>query len=388
MSPRIRLFVALASTGLIAYIAVGSLLGRVLGDTTYGQLAVFNEVVRLVLDAYVDPVNLDRTMTGANLGLTDALDGDSAYLDDEEFRLYQQPRRDADSDVGLVLTRRFTFLMVVGSRPGSPAQKAGLRPGDIIKTIDGRHTRPMTVPIGERLLRGAPGSIVKLMVLRPGTDPLDFSLVRERIVAAPPRGKLLEDGIGYLKLAEFPPKTGEEARGEVESLKRAGARRLVLDLRGSAYGVPTEGAKVAEIFMKGGVVARVTGRKASEQVLSADPSRSLWDLPVAVLIDNGTAGPAEIVAAALLDVGRSPLVGERTFGRAPVQRAIPLVEGGLVITVAKYVSPKGNAIHGKGVEPSVPVEAPDQAAEEGKPAADPILDKALELLKTDSRKAA
>ena len=156
MSHRTRLLVALVSTGLIGYIAVGSFLGRVLGDTSYGQLAIFTEVVRLVLDSYVEPVNVDRAMAGARLGMADALDGDSAYLDPEELRLYQQPPREADAEVGLVLTRRFSFVMVVAARPGSPADKAGLRPGDILKTIDERHTRPMPAVVADRLLRGAP----------------------------------------------------------------------------------------------------------------------------------------------------------------------------------------------------------------------------------------
>ena len=108
---------------------MGSLLGRALGDTSYGQLAIFNEVVRLVLDAYVEPVNLDRAMAGARLGMTDALDGDSSYLDAEEYKLVQQPLAETDADVGLVLTRRFAFLMVVAARPGSPAAKAGLAAG-------------------------------------------------------------------------------------------------------------------------------------------------------------------------------------------------------------------------------------------------------------------
>jgi carboxyl-terminal processing protease len=382
MSPRSRLLVALLSTALIGYVALGSLLGRVLGDTSYGQLAIFNEVVRLVLEAYVEPVNLDRAMAGARLGLGDALDGDSGYLDPEEFRLYQQPPHEMDADIGAVLTRRFTFLMVVAARAGSPAEKAGLRTGDILKSIDARHSRNLQAATGQRLLRGAPGSVVKLGILRAGQDPFEVSVVRERIVPASPSARVLESGTGYLKIPEFTPKVADEVRGEVETLKRGGAVRLVLDLRDAAFGPPAEGTKVAELFVKGGVVAKLAGSKVAEQVLNADPARSVWDGPMAVLVDTGSAGAAEIVAAALLDTGRASLVGERTFGRAGIQKAVPLPEGGLVLTVARYSSPKGTLIHGRGVEPTVPVANRSEEAAEGEAPGDPVLDKALEVLRT------
>jgi len=381
MSSRARLALAVASTALVAYIAVGSLLGRVLGDTTYGQLAVFNEVVRMVLDSYVEPINLDRAMAAADRGLTEALDGDSAYLDEEEFKAYQQGPKDSDAEIGVIVTRRYGFLMALAPRAGSPAEKAGLRPGDILKTIDGKHTRPLGAPTGERLLRGAPGSSVKLQILRASSDPIEVSVVRERLTPALPRAQMLADAVGYVKVPELSPKTADEVRGAVEGLARSGARRLVLDVRGASFGQPAEAVRVAELFLKGGVVAKLVGRKRAEQVLNADPGRSVWDLPLAVLVDRGTAGPAEIAAAALLDSGRATLVGEHTFGRAAVQKAIPLSTGGLVITVASYVSPKGNAIHGKGITPTVAVDIPDEPPADGSAPADPVLDKALEVLK-------
>jgi carboxyl-terminal processing protease len=385
MSHRTRLLVALVSTVLIGYVAVGSF-GRVLGDTSFGQLAIFNEVVRLVLDAYVEPVNVDRAMAGARLGMADALDGDSAYLDPEAFRLYQQPRTEPDAEVGLVLTRRFSFVMVVAARPGSPAEKAGLRPGDLVKSIDERHTRPMPAVVAERLLRGAPGSSVKLGVLRAGADPFDVTCVRERILPAAPEGRPLEDGTGYVKVTDFTPSTADDVRTKVEALKRDGAARLVLDLRGAAWGDPAYGARVAELFLEGGPVAKLVGRRSDEQLLQADARRSAWVGPLAALVDNGTAGPGEIVAAALVDAGRAKLVGEHTFGRASVSKAVPLPEGGLVLTVGKYMSPKGTSIHGQGLEPSVPVGA-EREEDEDLPAGtkhpDRILEKALEVLKAD-----
>jgi carboxyl-terminal processing protease len=389
MSPRVRLIVALASTGLIGYVAVGSLLARALGDTGYGQLAIFNEVVRLVLDAYVEPVNVERAMAGARLGMTDALDGDSAYLNAEQFAEYRRSAPEEDADIGLTLTRRFAFLMVVGTRPGSPAEQAGLRTGDIIKSIDGRHSRPVPAVIGQRRLRGAPGSTVTLGILRAGADPFDVSVVRERILPAAPEGRMLDGTTGYLGVSDFEADTDEALRTEIEVLKRDGATRMVLDLRGAGWGDPAHGAPVAALFMEGGVVARLVGRRVDETTLEADPARTAWRAPLVVLIDSGTAGPGEIVAAALSDGSRATLVGEHTFGRAARMQPVPLPEGGLVLTVAKYMSPSGISIHGDGLEPGVPVASADPHEEEGEaPSPDRILEKALEVLSESAEEKA
>jgi carboxyl-terminal processing protease len=390
MSHRARLFVALVSTGLIGYVAVGSLLGKALGDTSYGQLAIFNEVVRLVIDAYVEPVNLDRAMAGARLGMSDALDGDSSYLDPEQWKLVQQAPAETDAEIGVVLTRRFAFVMVVAARPGSPAARAGLRAGDLLKSIDERHTRPMPALVAERLLRGAPGSSVKLSVLRAGAEPFELTVVRERIAPAAASGRMLDAATGYVRVSDFTPRTAEDVRALVEGLRRSGAERLVLDLRDAAWGAPADGVKVAELFLQGGPVGKLVGRRQEETLLQADASRSAWSGPLVVLVTNGTAGPGEIVAAALADAGSAKLVGEHTFGRAAVSKTVALPEGGLVLTVAKYMSPKGTSIHGQGLAPTVPVEDEDGDEEPAEGAARPdrILEKALEVLKQPAERAA
>ncbi len=389
MSPKARLLVALVSTALVGYVAAGAIVGKAIGDTSYGQLAIFNEVTRLVLDHYVEPVNLDRAMAGARAGMADALDGDSAYLDPEQLKLVQQPPAETDADAGLVLTRRFAFLMVVSARAGSPAAKAGLRPGDLVKAIDERLTRSLPAVVAERMLRGAPGSSAKLSVLRAGAEPFDVTVVRERFRPSPVEGRMLEGGIGCVRVPEFAPTTARDVRAQIESLERSGATRLLLDLRDAAWGAPQDGIGVAELFLHGGPVAKLVGRRVDEKLLQADAARSAWSGPLAVLVTNGTAGAGEIVAAALVEAGRAKLVGEHTFGRAAVSKTVPLPEGGLLLTVARYVSPQGKTIHGEGLAPSVPVsdeDDDDDAPAEGK--ADRILEKALEVVKAEGTPAA
>ena len=268
MSPRSRLLIALSSTALLAYIAVGFFFGRVMGDTTYGQLAVFNEVVRMVLDSYVEPINLDRAMAAADRGLTEALDGDSAYLDEAEFKAYQQGARDSEAEIGLTVTRRYGFLMALQPRTGSPADKAGIRAGDILKTIDGRHTRPLGATAGERLLRGAPGSTVKLQILRSGSDPLDIPVVRERLTPAPLSIQMMADEVGYVKVPELSPKAVDELRGAVEGLSRNGARRLILDIRGTTFGQASASAAICAPPIRGLRTYRITLSSGTEDAIA------------------------------------------------------------------------------------------------------------------------
>ncbi len=389
MNARTRLVVAFVSTALVVYVATGALLGRVLGDSTYTQLALFNEVLHLVRNSYVEQVNMKRAMNGATLGLVEALDGDSTYLDPEALRAYQSPSRDGGADVGLVLAKRFGFLIVIAPRAGSPAARAGLRTGDVLKTIDGHHTRLLSVIAGERQLKGAPGSVVELQVLRQRNEPQPFKLTREIWTPVPASGRMLPDGIGYLQINELGPKCAESVRTLVASLREQGARELVLDLRGTAFGAPEEAVKVAELFLAGGMVTRLKGRSLPEKVFSADPARCVWSQPLVALVNAGTSGPGEILAGALLDRKRAALVGAHTLGRAGMQKVVPLYEGALLLTVGQYLTPTDREIHGKGLDPTIAVSsAPDEETPAGAEPADPALEKAIELLRQPVQKAA
>jgi carboxyl-terminal processing protease len=388
MTSRSRFVLSLLSTAVVLFLASGPLMRKALGDTGYTQLSIFHEVVSMIRDSYVDPVNMDRTLDAAESGLLEALDGDSGYLDADDFKTFQAGKR-APADTGIVLGRRFGFLTVVATRPDSPARRAGIKAGDYIKFIDGKHTHNITVTKGERLLEGEPGTTVKVSIFKSGADAVDTAVVRERPAATLPVSRLLEGGVGYIALADVSDGVGGMLKSAIAGLQAQGAKSLVLDLRSSASGALKNAVALSELFVKGGVVAKLATRNAPEQTLSASEAARAWDGPLAILVDRGTAGAAEIAAGCLAESERAALFGENTFGRAGVQKQIPLESGGgLLLTVSRYLTPKGQPINGRGVLPKTLVKNPDAPESFGAPGKDPVLDKALESLKAQSLKAA
>lgn len=388
MTSRSRFALSLASTAFVLYLASGPLMRRALGDTGYTQLSIFHEVVSMIRETYVDPVNMDRTLDAAESGLLEALDGDSGYLDAADFKELQSGKRGA-ADTGIVLGRRFGFLTVVATRPGSPARKAGLKAGDFIKTIDGKHTHAIAVAKGERLLAGDPGSTVKVAIFKAGNEAVESTLVRELPTSSAPVARLLEGGIGYLAVPDLSDSIASSLKLSISDLQAQGAQSLILDLRSSATGPLKNSVALAELFIKGGVVAKLASRNAPEQTLVAGEVPRPYTGPLAILVDRGTAGASEIAAACLLEADRAALFGENTFGRAGVQKQIPLESGGgLVLTVSRYLTPKGVAINGKGLTPKILVRNPESPDSIGAPGKDPILDKALESLKAAAPKVA
>ena len=399
MTLKTRLSVLLLSTPVLIFVVVGGLIGNASapgGDETIQHLRVFDDVVKHVLSSYVEEVKVDRAMEGALKGLAEGLDPDSAYLTAQQVTELQSGAPLAEGDVGLELTRQY-YLRVIAARDGSPAAKAGLQTGDYVRGIDGKPTRDMSVFEGTRLLHGQPGSKITLTVIRGNAaEPHEVALVREKAAGVVVSGRAATPEVGYVRIASFRNGVVDQLKKQIADLSRAGAKSLVIDVRHTAEGPLENGIAAARLFVKSGTLVMKGGREKDKEkvagedtaagekrpdreTISAQPGDGTIELPVQVLVTTGTSGAAELFAAALDGNKRAELVGEHTLGRAAIQKLVKLPENrGLWLTYARYLTPAGDAIQGKGLKPDVEVEDSD-VTDFGAPVsdADPILDAAL-----------
>jgi len=380
MSFRSRLLVLSISTPILAFVLVGGFLSKVAAtqDNSYQHLRVFEDVVQLILAGYVDEVDIDRVMEGALRGLSDGLDPDTAYLNREQAKAAQAEAAGPAGGVGLTLTRQY-YLRVVATRDGSPAARAGLRTGDYIRAIDGEATRDLSVFEGVRRLRGEPGTTVSLLVIRGNAaEPHRIDLVREAPGASLPTERMIRPGIGYVRIPAFDPGTAGEIGARVEKLTRAGAGRVILDLRRTSEGGLDEGIAAARLFVKSGTLAIRAARDQTPERIEATAGDGRLTVPVTILTSHGTAGAAELFTSALAGNGRADVVGEHTAGRAALQKLVPLPEErGLWLTWARYLTPSGDLIHTRGLAPDEAVAEPEVEIGDPEPTADPILDAAI-----------
>ncbi len=386
MTDRTRFVVVIVTAPILAYTLVGGFLSRVVArEDTYRHLRVFEDVVSLITNNYVDPVEPERIMQGALWGLAEGLDPESTYLTPDEVSQYEADDPNDEVGVGLVLTRQY-YIQVVAARDGSPAAEAGLLPGDYIREIDDNSTRVMSVVRGRQLLHGAPGSTVTLNVIRGNAaEPVEIELQRGAGRSANVTSRLTAPGVGYLRIAEFDDTTTDAIEAAAGTLERQGAERLLIDLRGTATGAFETGIDAARLFADADTL--VIRETSTEQVPMGQgtevPGQPSIRWPVVLITSPGTAGAAELFAAALTDTGRADSVGFRTAGRAAEQTLIRLPDGGgLLLTATQYLKPSGEPIHRVGVEPAVVAQQP--RVELGEPVADPdedpMLDRALEHL--------
>jgi len=385
MTSKTRLSILLVSTPVLAFVIVGGLIGqeRSSGDRVFRHLRVFDDVVQLVLSNYVEDVKVDKAMEGALRGLADGLDPDSAYLDAKEVRSVAGNEALPDGDVGIELTRQY-YLRVIAARDGSPAAKAGFQTGDFVRAIDTKPTRDMSVFEGSRLLRGAVGTKVTLTVIRgSAAEPHDIVLVREKPAGPAVVSRLIGTDVGYLRVATFKNGSVEDIKKQTADLAKSGAKSLLIDLRHTAEGPLDNGVGAARLFVKTGTLAVKAGREKTDRVtITARPNDAITELPITMLVTNGTSGAAELFIAALDANDRGDVVGERTLGRAGVQKLVQLPENrGLWLTYAKYLTPKGDPIHGRGIEPDVRIEEPNIEFGGAPPEKDVMLDTALEHLR-------
>ena len=389
MSSMTRRTVLWISAPVVAFAIVGGFLNRVTArEETYQHLKIFDDVVGLITSNYVEKVDMEKVMDGAMNGLAESLDPDSAFLSTAEVKQLEGGGTPPAGDVGIDLTRQY-YLRVIAARDGSPAAKAGLRTGDYVRAINDTPTRDMSVFQGMRLLRGAPGSKIKLTVFRGNSnDPHLVELTRDVVSGPDVTGRIAAPGVGYVRVAAIGPKTADQVKAQVTDLTKAGASALIVDVRRTSGGAPDGGLALARLFVGSGTLAMKDTKGLGRETIAARAGDGSVALPTDVLIDTGTSGAAELFAAALAGNKRAELVGEHTIGRAGQQKLIKLPDGsGLWLTTTRYLMPGGTSLHEQGLEPSVAVEEP--AVEFGQPApsADPALDKALERVAAQKKAA-
>jgi carboxyl-terminal processing protease len=339
------------------YIVLGGFLGKSesTSEKTYRDLGVYSEVLNRINLDYVTQPNLQKVTDGAIRGLLAALDPYSTYFTPEQYQDYLKHPELGPADVGIFLSKRMGYATVISVLPGSPAEKAGVRAGDLIDRVDGSATRELSVVQIERLLAGADGTSVKLYIVREAQgEPEPTAMTRTILNYPPVVAKIVDDGDGYLRVSTFEKGKAKEIAAKVKELQANGALKIILDLRNCAGGEAQEAIDTANLFLDKGLITYLSGQRYPRQDIAAHSSDRIWSLPLAVLINQSTAGPAELVAAAVLGNKRGEVVGVRSFGVGVFQKTVPIGDGSaLLLSVAKYYGPDGKAISENGVTPSV-----------------------------------
>ena len=366
MSFRSKFAIVVFSATLAIYSVIGGwMLTRAQQQNDPGQqLRIFESVLQHIRDDYVDEPDLNKVRAGALRGLAYGLDPYSTYLTVDQVRDFRANVDKSSVGIGAELSQVASYLYVIAPVKGGPAEQAGVQAGDIIEYIDGKATRDISLYDAKQLLNGAPGTEVKLRILRASTRPLTIS-VRRAPVNTPAAEARIEAGrIGVVRVNSLADGEATDVQKRVQELQKQGATKLVLDLRSVAGGSLAEGVKVANLFIRDGALAQTVGRGGKTlKTLAADPKQDIFDGPVVALIDRGTAGAAEIVASALIERKRGDVVGEKSFGAGAEQQLFTLRNGdGLLLTVVKWASGTGKPFLGAGVAPSVEVKRPELAA--------------------------
>jgi carboxyl-terminal processing protease len=399
MNSRTKWFVVIGSTCLAIMLLIGSMFGQSADqkNEVYKHLNVFSDVVAHIKNDYVEEPDMKAVTLGALNGMLEAVDPFASYLNADQYHDYLKNKDVKRPDVGIILSKKFGYLGVLDSIPGSPAAKAGLVTGDMIESIKGITTRDMPLAYARMMLQGDLGEAVDLSVVRVRRpEPTTITLNRTNIVLPPVESKMLDEKTGYINIDALSAALVNDTSTAIQQLQKKGAQQLVVDVRDCGTGSPEDGIALANLFLDKGQITYLTGQRYPQKVFNADPAKAVTTLPVAVLTNGGTAGAAEFLAAAVQDNKRGQVVGERTHGDAALRQAITMEDGGaIILSVAKYYTPGGKAIQDTGVvpatlmrEPEAQVEYDDnglpipspQEEQQKKTENDPVVKKALEVL--------
>ena len=373
MSFRGKISIVLVSVAISLYAVFGGLLKNF--SPTFAQqpindagaqMRIFDSVLQHIQNDYVDEPNLEKVRAGALRGLAYGLDPYSSYLTADQVKDFQTKKSNNQVGIGAEFSQVSSYLYVVSVTKDSPADKAGLRAGDVIEYIENKATRDISLYDARQLLLGEPNSKVNLRVLRTGEKPQTIAVTRNTYKVPEAEAKIESGKIGLLKVYSLESGEAKDIKARVEDLKKQGVSKIILDLRGVATGELTEAADVANLFIKDGTLAQIIGRdNKATQTFTADAGKFAFDGKVVALIDLGTSGAAEVVASAILDRQRGEVVGERSFGAGTQQQLFTLRSGdGLLLTTAKWASPTGKTFLAaeradSGVKPSIEVKRPE-----------------------------
>lgn len=402
MSMKTKAAILVTSFAVLVFVVIGSMGGvhASNNDGAYRQLEVYSEVLSRVQSEYVEEPNIPKVTDGALHGLLESLDSNSSYLTPDDYKAFKDHKSQGKGDIGAVVSKRFGYADVVAVLPDSPAEKAGIEQTDIFEKIEGKSTRDMSLQEIRNALSGAPGTSVNAEVVhgRQPAEPEKISITRAIVPIPAVADKMMEADIGYVKAEALTKGKAQDISAKIKALEKAGAKKILLDLRNCAEGDETEGIAVANLFLNHGTITYLQGQKFPRQTFNADPAKAITNLPLAVLVNRGTSGAAEVVASAILENARGDVVGDKTFGDGSVAKTFELPDGGaLILSIAKYYSPSGKAIQDAAVTPNVLVAdqndnfVPDDDSD-GAPqdqaqpqnTVDDQLNKAVEVLKSRS----
>jgi len=325
----------------------------------FEDLRTFTEIFGRIKRDYVEPVSDKKLLEDAVRGMLSGLDPHSAYLVAEEYQELKEGTTGQFGGLGIEVTMENGFIKVVSPIDDTPAQKAGIKTGDLIVRLDDKPVKGMTLPDAVKLMRGEPGSKILLTIVREGVDePLKMTITRDIIKVKSVKSRMLEKGYGYVRISSFQSGTGDGLKDALAALKKENGGKLkglVLDLRNNPGGVLNAAVEVSDAFLRSGLIVYTEGRiENSEMRFSAAPDDLIDDAPMVVLINAGSASASEIVAGALQDQKRAVIMGEKSFGKGSVQTILPTSNGAAVkLTTARYYTPSGRSIQAEGIEPDI-----------------------------------